>query len=116
MRYLHNIKDKIRATVTDNESNFVKAFREFEKTKEADPDDLEDGIRFLDVGAVLEMEGNEELRFFFPPHQRYAVHMLNLIATNEVEKAASGQTRSVYRSATGECASMWNKAIGYLQL
>ncbi len=48
-----------RATVTDNGSNFVKAVREFETTEGAAPDDFDDGIRFLDMDAALEMEGTE---------------------------------------------------------
>lgn len=107
----YKIQHKVRATVTDSGSNFVKAFREFERTEEAVPDELDDGIRFLDMDTLLEMEGDEGLHFFLPPHQRCAAHMLNLIATNEVDKAASkGPSRKVYRSAMGKCASIWNKA------
>lgn len=72
---------------------------------------MDDGIRFLDVNAFLEMEGDEELPFFLPPHQRCVAHMLNLIATNEVDKgASSGPSWKVYRSAMTKCASIWNKA------
>lgn len=107
----YKVQHKVRATVTDNGSNFVKAFREFETTEEAAPDEFDDGIRFMDMDAVLEMEGDEELHFFLPPHQRCAAHTLNLIATNEVDKAASkGPSRKVYRSAMGKCAAIWNKA------
>lgn len=89
----------------------MKAFGEFETTEEAAPDDLDDGIRFLDMDAVLEMEGDEELHFFLPPHQRCAAHTLNLIATNEVDKAASkGPPWKVYRSAVEKCSFIWNKA------
>ena len=79
---------KVRATVTDNGSNFVKAFREFESTEEAAVDGLDDGIRFLDMDTVLETKGDEELHFSLPPHQRCAAHTLNLIATNGVDKAS----------------------------
>lgn len=107
----YKIQQKVRATVTDNRSNFVKAFREFETTEEAAPDKLDDGIRFLNMNATLEMEGDEELHFFLPSHQRCAAHTLNLIATNEVDKAASkGPSRKVYLIAMGKCASIWNKA------
>lgn len=81
----YKILHKVSATVTDNGSEFVKAFCEFETTEETPPGELDDGRRFLDLGAVLEMEGDKELNFFLPPHQRYAAHMLNLIATKEVD-------------------------------
>lgn len=62
----YKIQHKVRATVTDNGSNFVKAYREFESTGEEAPDGLDDGTRFLDMNALLEMEGDEELHFFLP--------------------------------------------------
>lgn len=55
-------KHKVRATVTEY---FVKAFGEFETTEDVAADDLNDGIQFLDMDAVLEMQGDEELFFFF---------------------------------------------------
>lgn len=61
---------KVRARVTDNGSNFLKACHEFETTEEAAPDDLDDGIRFSDMDAVLEMEGDEELHFLRPHQQK----------------------------------------------
>jgi len=106
----YKLQHKVRATITDNGSNFVKAFREFQTPEDVAADDLDDEIRFLDMDAVLEMQGDEE-HFFLPPHQRCAAHTSNLIATNEVDKAASnGPFRKVYRSAVGKCASIWNKA------
>ena len=72
---------------------------------------MDDGIRFLDMDTVLEMEIDEELYFSLPSHQRCAAHTLNLIATNGVDKAASTwSSRKMYRSAMGKCASIWNKA------
>lgn len=51
--------------------------------------------------------------FISPPHQRRVAHTLNLIATNEVDKAASqGPSRKLCRSAMGKCFSIWNKAHG----
>ena len=49
------------------------------------------------MDAVLETEGDEELHFFLPLHQRWSAHTLNLVATNEVTKAASkGSSLRVY--------------------
>lgn len=52
----HKLQHKVRGTVTGNGSNFVKAFREFETSEEVAADELDDGIRFLDMDAVLEMD------------------------------------------------------------
>ena len=43
----YKIQHKEKATVT----NFVKASREFETTEEAAVDELDDGIRFLDMDS-----------------------------------------------------------------
>ena len=49
--------------------------------------------------------------FFLPLHQHCVAHTLDLIATNEVDKAASqGPSRKLYRSAMSKCSSIWNKA------
>lgn len=76
----HKIHTKDKSTVTENGSNFVKAFREFGVT-EAESDDS-DGVRFLDVSRLLQEKGEEQ-------HQRCSVHTLNLISTNKVHKAGS---------------------------
>lgn len=105
----YRIQTKVKSTVTDNGSNFVKAFREF-GVREDESDDYSDEVRFLDVGGLLQEDGDGE-QFFLPQHQRCAAHTLNLIATNEIHKAASnGPSRKLYRSAMAKCSSIWNKA------
>lgn len=107
------IRGKVSATVTDNGSNSVKAFNEYGDSKTED--DLEDtgDVQFHDVTTVLEEEQeHEELNFFLPPHHRCAAHTLHLIATTDLDEAASqqGVSRKVYRSAKAKCAAIWNKA------
>lgn len=105
----YRIQNKVKSTVTDNGSNFVKAFREF-GVREDESDDCSDEVRFLDVSCLLHEDGDGE-QFFLPQHQRCAAHTLNLIATNEIHKAASnGPSRKIYRSAMAKCSSIWNKA------
>lgn len=63
---------EVKSTVTNNRSNFVKAFREF-GVKEDESDDYSDDVRFLNVGGLLQEEGDGE-QFFLPKHQRCAAH------------------------------------------
>lgn len=106
------IQGKVSATVTDNGSNFVKAFNEYGGCEMDDEMDSTDDVQFADVSAVLQEEQEEEeLNFFLPPHHRCAAHTLNLIATTDLDKAASqGVSRKLYRSAMSKCAAIWNKA------
>ncbi|KAJ8926259.1 hypothetical protein NQ314_021380 [Rhamnusium bicolor] len=100
-------QDKILATITDNGSNFVKAFKEYgihletcllinsipssqvdetddnEDNKSHDYTDLDD-IIFQPAG-VMEMEDEQhEQHIQLPNHFRCATHTLNLIATTDI--------------------------------
>ena len=75
-------------------------------------------VRFLDMEAALAVVRDEDdeddddgPQYLLPPHQRCAAHTLNLVATNEVQKAAAqGLSRKVFRSSMAKCAAIWNKA------
>lgn len=107
-----HIQGKVTATVTDNGSNFVKAFSEYGDSETEDDAEENDEVQFADVNTALdEDQENDELNFFLPPHHRCAAHTLNLIATTDIEKAASqGLSRKLYRSAMAKCAAIWNKS------
>uniref|UniRef100_A0A9J7XLQ1 BED-type domain-containing protein n=1 Tax=Cyprinus carpio carpio TaxID=630221 RepID=A0A9J7XLQ1_CYPCA len=106
------IQGKVSATVTDNGSNFVKAFNEYGGCEMNDEMDSTDDVQFADVYAVLQEEQEEEeLNVFLPLHHQCAAHTLNLIATTDLDKAASqGVSRKLYRNAMSKCAAIWNKA------
>ncbi len=92
--------------MTDNGSNFVKAFHEF-GVREDESDDSSDKVRFLDVCGLLQEDGGDGEQLFLPQHQRCAAHKLKLIATNEIHKAASnGPSRKLSRSAMAKCSSI----------
>lgn len=110
------LSHKVTATVTDNGSNFVKAFKVYEQQHPAsdsdEGDDEEDqGVAFTDVGEVLSTN-LEQGQFSLPPHLRCASHTLNLISGNDVEEwlTSNTESKSVYRSATGKCSALWTKA------
>lgn len=81
----------------------------FNFAREDESDDCSDEVRFLDVGGLLQEDGDGE-ELFLTQHQHCAAHTLNLIATNEIHKAASnGPSRKLY-SAMAKCSSIWNEA------
>lgn len=114
---LDNIK--IVSTITDNGSNFVKAFSEFGlkcPTNEEDNDDDDD-----DAGGDTDNESNDEMMAYFefnenvttlPKHKRCASHTLNLLATTDINNIL--KTNQIFKSrhekVLQKCNILWNKA------
>lgn len=79
------------ACVTDNGSNFIKAFKEYqqveseeEEEEEVEEDDGE--VAFADLHSLLTGGDDEDAQkslCLLPSHHRCAAHILNLSATNE---------------------------------
>jgi hypothetical protein len=68
----HGLSFKITATVTDNASNFVKAFQVYQPPPESDDsEDGEDETTFVSIGDVLQNgAGRVDDVISLPPHQR----------------------------------------------
>jgi len=106
-------------TVTDNASNFVKAFSEYAQPAAADDD--EDDYEFCDgnvevhdvqsVVASTEVDdADDDNVVYLPPHQRRAAHMLNLVATSDTELTNNDPTyKRVSRGVLAKCSALWNK-------
>ena len=130
---VYSLNGKVTATVTDNGSNFVKAFTTFSlpvsdsssetTTLPAMQDydfDLDEGeVTFESVNdtLILDQEREEDedltqLEYELPPHERCAAHTLNLVASSDVDKclSSSSLSRGIYRSSFAKCSSLWNKA------
>ena len=120
------IQRRIVKTITDNGSNFVKAFSVFgEKSKEYDYDielkeqenseadqdvvlDL-DPINQVDMFAE-NLHDEDEEEYSLPKHQRCACHSLHLVALKDADKAeGDAQYKKVSRTAFAKCQGLWNK-------
>ena len=131
---VYGLNGKVTATVTDNGSNFVKAFSTFSSpvvdsssasslpsSNMNDNDNYLDGeeTTFESVSDTLTLDQEQEedrdltqLEYELPAHERCAAHTLNLVASSDVDKciSSSSLSRSVYRSSFGKCCALWNKA------
>lgn len=122
------LNGKISATVTDNGSNFVKAFSIFcvQETEHDNNDEHsivdddsvvpDDDVSFTDLHSVMipDQDDDDDLtqvEYELPPHQRCASHTLNLVASTDVEKylLSSSLSKNLYRSSFGKCIALWNK-------
>ncbi len=98
----------IHYMVTDNGSNFVKAFQMYQPESLSDDEDDEE-VTFTDVADVLDTSTEG---IVLPPHQRCASHTLNLISCSDVDKwlLSNPGTKAIFRSATAKCTALWSKA------
>uniref|UniRef100_H2MH36 HAT C-terminal dimerisation domain-containing protein n=1 Tax=Oryzias latipes TaxID=8090 RepID=H2MH36_ORYLA len=109
--------NQVVATVTDNASNFVKAFKTFpppepdEDEKEEEEEEEQEDVLFTDIAEAL-TSVSDEGHITLPPQYRCASHTINLISTSDVEKylTSSPTTKSVYRVTIAKCTALWTKA------
>ena len=81
----YGLSGKVTAMVTDNGSNFVKAFVTFASQlsdeTSSHTDDNEDDVTFANLHDLLDQDpGDDDLtqvEYELPPHQRCAAHTLN---------------------------------------
>jgi len=98
--------DKISATITDNGSNMVKAFKEFGIFNENENDD-DDGLNFPEIedfNGAAEIDAEVQLPF----HVRCASHTLNLIATTDIAKIESRLFKQRHSSTMKKLNCLWN--------
>jgi len=114
----YGIIGKVSITVTDNGSNFIKAFRIFgqpdDDNQQAEVPVDGDDVEFSDMQQLL--EAKDEAEYCLPAHQACASHTLNLIATHDAATAtADNSFKKVYYAAMGKCSAFWNKASRSVQ-
>ena len=127
----YSLNGKVTATVTDNGSNFVKAFKTFSVTdststsaevvqeeycsEEGCQDEEEATFENVHDTLTLEQDNMDDLtqvEYDLPVHERCAAHTLNLVASSDTTKSLSSSplSRTVYRSSFAKCSALWNKA------
>lgn len=109
---LYGLSTKVTATVTDNGSNFVKAFKMYQPPDDDSDDSGDDDneVTFTDVNDVL--DAATEYGIVLPLHLRCASHTMNLVSCSDLEKwfTSNPAIKGIYRSATAKCTALWNKA------
>lgn len=102
---------KIVSTITDNGSNFVKAFAEFgikfPINEEEDAQEESDNGNDNDLNFGLL---NHE--YTLPKHKRCASHTLNLLATTDINNIlkTNQALKSRHEKVLQKCNVLWNKA------
>lgn len=125
--------EKITCCVTDNGSNFVKAFKEFQvevaTDEQSDDEELGDDENQTDVVRIdlcdliteasacnqsdeqLHMDDEADDPIVLPAHQRCASHTLNLVGCNGPPSAAGKNVkyRSLMHASNAKLSAIWNK-------
>jgi hypothetical protein len=115
---------QITATVTDNASNFCKAFRTFnvdvarkdediaearQDGEENDDSGGEDDVKFV---SASELSLDSDVNYVkLPNHRRCACHTLSLVCTTDAKKALKTVSFSKINHTTmGKCTALWTNA------
>ena len=85
----YGINHKITTTVTDNGSNFVKAFKRYQPVDQEDEDDNE--VTFTNVNEALQTTVDDDDAITLPPHMRCASHTLNLVSCTDISGCCQHQ-------------------------
>jgi len=115
---MYKIQNKIVASTTDSGSNFVKAFKSYQKSNDTDDESDEDedcnDDEVIDLFEILSNcpEEDTDMYIQLPPHYRCASHTLDLIAKCDIDKmirSADTSFKNCYRKALAKCSSLWTK-------
>ncbi len=100
-----NIQYKTVGAITDNGSNFCKAFKLFGLQEDQEEDE---DLQFFEIHDLL--NDGQDKGFDLPPHFRCAAHTLSLVATKDSEKALTdARFCRISRSTFAKLQGLWNK-------
>ena len=104
---------EVCATITDNGSNFVKAFTVYSDSSDSAAVPLEDQDELLTFDSKETNTDDDltQVQYELPPHYRCAAHTLNLIASKGADKflSSSSTSKGVYWSSFAKSSALWNK-------
>lgn len=115
------VTNKIVGCVTDNGSNFLKAFREFgiesadengqaadDHDDDTDESDDANELSFYSVFNIFDEDSSSNI--ILPPHHPCSSHTLSLIAVSDVQGALSANVsfKRLYNSTMAKCSALWN--------
>ena len=105
---------KITRTITDNASDFAKAFREFgfkEQNENDNQESSEDKVNFESInGRVTFTCKNDEELFVLPTQERCFAHILSLTVTTNIKKTSyPALHKKIFMSSFEKATAIWNK-------
>ena len=105
---------KITHTITDNASNFAKAFREFgfkEQSENDDQENSEDEVNFESINDIVTFNGKNDEEFIaLPTQERCFAHTLSLIATTDIKKTSyPALHKKIFMSSFAKATASWSK-------
>ena len=135
------ISSKVNVTLTDNGSNFLKAFRVFgsnttelqedgqhEDNEEEESAEFDEEMVYIDLFEIIggqyerdssvdsqsdedniEMSDENPGRIKLPKHIRCSCHLLNLIATRDVDNISCVTFKKIKKRVDSKLQFIWNK-------
>ncbi|XP_065319872.1 uncharacterized protein LOC135927658 [Gordionus sp. m RMFG-2023] len=109
-----HIQNKNICTITDNASNFSKAFRVFSCPSNIIKEDSVSDIECISIEDIMSSSGLSSYDIidfdYLPRHRRCSCHTLNLVATQDANKLLLNNEgyRKVYNLAISKCQRLWN--------
>lgn len=102
------LSEKVVKIVTDNGSNFIKAFKLTQSFLDEEEEVIDDDIEFFEVTGMLNHATGSG--FILPPHKRCAAHSANLTMSSDMKKQIKNEEfKKIQEHALEKCAELFKK-------